>query len=104
MQQHFDTIVLGLGAMGSAAVYQLAKQGQRVLGIDQFSPPHIFGSSHGETRIIRQAIGEGEAYTPLSLRAFTLWDEIANATSQTLLTKSGGIIITENPLEKTLER
>ena len=57
-QKHFDTMVLGLGATGSAAVYQLAKRGHRVLGIDQFAPPHSYGSSHGETRIARQAIGD----------------------------------------------
>jgi len=65
-QKHFDTMVLGLGAMGSAAVYQLAKRGQSVLGIDQFALPHHYGSSHGETRIARQAIGEGEEYVPLA--------------------------------------
>ena len=65
----YQTIVLGLGAMGSAAAYQLAKRGQRVLGLDQFVPPHAQGSSHGETRVTRQAIGEGEQYTPLSLRS-----------------------------------
>ena len=57
----YDVIVLGLGAVGSAAVYQLAKGQQRALGIDQFSPPHIYGSTHGDTRITRQAIGEGLA-------------------------------------------
>jgi len=62
MVKNFDTIVVGLGAMGSAAVYQLAKQGNKVLGVDRFSPPHPNGSSHGESRIIRQAIGEGEEY------------------------------------------
>ena len=59
MPARFDTIVIGLGAMGSAAAYQLAKSGQRVLGIDRFAPPHRFGSSHGETRITRLACGEG---------------------------------------------
>jgi sarcosine oxidase len=60
MRNNVDTIVLGLGAMGSAAIYQLAKRGHRVLGIDQFSPPHHYGSSHGETRIIRQATGRAK--------------------------------------------
>jgi sarcosine oxidase len=68
MVKKFDTIVVGLGAMGSAAVYQLAKRGNKVLGLDRFSPPHASGSSHGESRIIRQAIGEGEEYVPLSRR------------------------------------
>ena len=67
--RRFETIVLGLGAMGSAAVYELARKGCAVLGIDQHSPPHAFGSSHGDTRITRLAIGEGEQYTPLVLRS-----------------------------------
>jgi sarcosine oxidase len=76
MDRIFDTIVLGLGAMGSATVYQLAKRGNRVLGLDRFSPPHARGSTHGESRITRQAIGEGEHYTPLSLRSYELWRQI----------------------------
>lgn len=93
MKNKFDTIVLGLGAMGSAAVYQLAKRGSRVLGIDQFSPPHNYGSTHGESRIIRQAIGEGEAYTPLVLRSYELWREIERETGKELLTITGGLIL-----------
>ena len=89
----YQTIVLGLGAMGSAAAYQLAKRGQRVLGLDQFVPPHAQGSSHGETRVTRQAIGEGEQYTPLSLRSFDLWREIERETGRDLLTVTGGLII-----------
>ena len=64
--QRYDTIVLGLGAIGSAAAYHLAKRGDRLLGIDRYSPPHAQGSSHGDSRITRLAIGEGEAYTPLA--------------------------------------
>ncbi len=93
MTNKFDTIVLGLGAMGSAAVYQLAKRDNKVLGIDQFSPPHIYGSSHGDTRITRQAIGEGEQYTPLALRSYEIWEEIEKATGKKLLEKCGGLII-----------
>ena len=54
-----DVIVIGLGAMGSAACYQLAKRGARVVGIDRYSPPHTLGSTHCDTRIMRLAIGEG---------------------------------------------
>lgn len=93
METKFDTIVLGLGAMGSATVYQLAKRGNKVLGIDQFSPPHIFGSTHGDTRITRQAIGEGEQYTPLSLRSYEIWEELEKETGKKLLEKCGGLII-----------
>ena len=93
MQINVDTIILGLGAMGSAAIYQLAKRGHRVLGIDQFSPPHHYGSSHGETRIIRQAIGEGEEYVPLALRSYELWREIEREAGKELLVITGGLIL-----------
>jgi sarcosine oxidase len=93
MRNNVDTIVLGLGAMGSAAIYQLAKRGHRVLGIDQFPPPHHYGSSHGETRIIRQAIGEGEEYVPLTLRSYELWREIEREAGKELLVITGGLIL-----------
>jgi len=89
----FDTIVVGLGAMGTAAVYQLAKRGDKVLGLDQFSPPHARGSSHGESRIIRQAIGEGEEYVPFALRSYELWREIEKETGKELLTIVGGLTL-----------
>src|SRR5258706_4340072 len=90
--ESFDTIVVGLGAMGSASVYQLAKRHNRVLGIDQFSVPHDYGSTHGESRIIRQAIGEGEQYVPLVLRSYELWRGLEKEIGQTLLTTTGGLI------------
>ena len=93
MVNEFDTIVCGLGAMGSAALYQLAKRGNRVLGLDRFSPPHAHSSSHGESRIIRQAIGEGEEYVPLVLRSYELWREIEKATGSELLTITGGLTL-----------
>lgn len=93
MEKPFDTIVLGLGAMGSAAMYQLAKRGNRVLGIDQYSPPHTKGSSHGDTRITRLAIGEGEQYVPFALRSHEIWREIEQETRQSLLVTTGGLII-----------
>ena len=93
MVTKFDTIVVGLGAMGSAALYQLAKRGNKVLGLDRFSPPHADGSSHGESRIIRQAIGEGEEYVPLVLRSYELWREIENETGKKLLAITGGLTL-----------
>jgi len=93
MNSQFATIVLGLGAMGSATVYQLAKRGGKVLGIDQYSSPHHYGSTHGESRIIRKAIGEGEEYVPLVLRSYELWREIERETEQELLTTTGGLIL-----------
>jgi sarcosine oxidase len=79
--------------MGSAALYQLAKRGARVAGIDQFSPPHNLGSSHGDTRVTRLAIGEGAHYTPLVMRSHELWREIEDETGRDLLTITGGLII-----------
>lgn len=93
MPYSFDTIVVGLGAMGSAALYQLAKRGNKVLGLDRFSPPHPNGSSHGESRIIRQAIGEGEEYVPLAIRSYELWREIERETGRELLTITGGLTL-----------
>ena len=93
MSDKFDAIIVGLGAIGSAAVYQLAKRGNKVLGVDRFSPPHANGSSHGESRIIRQAIGEGEAYVPLVLRSYELWREIEREARAELLTITGGLTL-----------
>ena len=90
---NFETIVVGLGAMGSAALYQLSKRDNKVLGIDQFAPPHKMGSTHGDTRITRQAIGEGEEYVPLSLRSYEIWDELERKTGKKLLTITGGLIV-----------
>ena len=90
---HFDTIVLGLGALGSAALYHLAGAGQKVLGVDQFAPPHPYGSTHGDTRITRLAIGEGVEYTPLALRSHELWRIIEAESGTGLLTSCGGLII-----------
>lgn len=89
----YDVAVVGLGAMGSAALYQLARRGVRAIGIDQFTPPHTLGSSHGETRITRQAIGEGEAYVPLVLRSHAIWRELEAATGETLLHTPGCLVI-----------
>jgi len=92
MTRVFDTIIVGLGAMGSATAYQLSKTSKKVLGIDQFDPPHNNGSSHGDTRITRQAIGEGRQYTPIVLRSNQIWEEIENATGKELYNHCGGLI------------
>ncbi len=93
MRAEFDAIVIGLGAMGSSAVYQLAKRGAKVLGIDRYSPPHRFGSTHGESRITRIACGEGLEYTPLALRSNELWREIERESGATLFTQNGFVSI-----------
>jgi sarcosine oxidase len=91
--RRYDAIVLGLGAAGSAALYQLARRGARVLGLDRHAPPHAFGSTHGDTRVTRLAIGEGAHYTPLALRSHEIWRELERETGETLLTSNGGLII-----------
>lgn len=89
----YDVAIVGLGAMGAAALYQLAKRGVKVVGIDRFTPPHDRGSTHGETRITRQAVGEGEAYVPMVLRANEIWQELEAETGERLLTRSGCLIV-----------
>ena len=79
--------------MGSAALYQLACRGVRAIGIDQFEPPHDRGSSHGESRITRQAIGEGDAYVPLALRSHEIWRELEAETGRSLFAAVGGLIL-----------
>jgi sarcosine oxidase len=97
--KHYDVAVVGLGALGSATVFQLSRRGIHVLGVDQFTPPHKFGSTHGATRITRQAIGEGSHLTPLVLRSEALWREIEKETGASLFTASGVLIISS--VEKT---
>ncbi|HUR19755.1 MAG TPA: N-methyl-L-tryptophan oxidase [Vicinamibacterales bacterium] len=88
-----DTIVIGLGAMGSATAYQLAKRGMRVLGIDRYEPPHTYGSHCGESRVTRLAIGEGEQYVPLVMRSHEIWRELEARSSESLLEIRGGLWI-----------
>jgi sarcosine oxidase len=85
----FDVVVIGLGAMGSAAAYRLARRGKRVIGIDRFEPGHAFGSSHGATRIIRLGYFEHPSYVPLLRRAYALWRELEAACGQPLLRVTG---------------
>ena len=89
-----DVMVVGLGAMGSAAAYQLAKRGVSVIGIDRFSPPHVLGSTHGDTRITRHAIGEGDDYVPLVLRSHQIWREIETEMKNDVFTPCGALILT----------
>jgi len=89
----YDVIVIGLGGMGSAAVAHLAARGARVLGLERFGPAHDQGSSHGGSRIIRQAYFEDPAYVPLLLRAYELWAQLERETDQKLMTITGGLMI-----------
>src|SRR5215467_1494963 len=93
VKEDYDVIVAGLGAMGSAATYQLARRGQRVLGLDRFRPPHTFGSAHGLTRIIREAYFEDPRYVPLVQRAYRLWSQLEKASGQKVFLKTGGVMI-----------
>jgi sarcosine oxidase len=86
-------IIAGLGAMGSAAAFHLAHRGIRVLGFDRFAPPHTLGSSHGKTRIIREAYFEDPAYVPIVQRAYQLWSDLEGEARTTLLLKTGGLMI-----------
>jgi sarcosine oxidase len=87
----YDTLVVGLGGMGSATLYHLARRGRRVLGLDQFSPPHDRGSSHGRSRIIRLAYYEHPSYVPLLRRAYELWGALEADTGRPLLQITGSV-------------
>lgn len=85
--------MIGLGAMGSAALWQLATRGVSTIGFEQFEPGHDRGSSHGESRIIRTAYFEGELYVPLAHRAFDLWDKLQREMAADVLIRTGGLMI-----------
>lgn len=87
----FDAIVVGVGGMGSAACWHLARRGLRVLGLERFDVPHAMGSSHGVTRIIRLPYYEDPAYVPLLRRAYELWRELEAASGERLLVTTGSI-------------
>lgn len=91
MSGRYDVIVVGLGAMGSAALFHLARRGQRVLGLERFNIPHEHGSSHGITRIIRLAYYEHPSYVPLLRRAYELWHELESLSGVKLLHTTGSI-------------
>jgi sarcosine oxidase len=90
---HYNAIVVGLGAMGSATLCHLARRGWRVLGLEQFAPGHKQGSSHGDSRIIRETYFEHPLYVPLVRRAHELWRELEDRSGSSLMTITGGIMI-----------
>src|ERR1051325_1902192 len=79
--------------MGSAAAFHSARHGLSVLGLDRFSPPHNFGSSHGQTRIIREAYFEHPLYVPLVQRAYCLWAELERLSGEELFRQTGGLMM-----------
>ncbi|MBR0757099.1 N-methyl-L-tryptophan oxidase [Bradyrhizobium jicamae] len=93
MNDRYDAVVIGLGAMGSAAFFELAKRGARVLGIEQFDPGHDRGSSHGESRIIRLAYFEHPSYVPLVQEARHRWAEIQQRADETIFLDIGCVEI-----------
>jgi len=88
-----DVAIVGLGAMGSAAALELARRGADVIGFDRFTPPHTLGSSHGDTRIIREAYFEHPVYVPMVQRAFELWRELERVSGSALLHQTGGLMV-----------
>ncbi|QAY66321.1 N-methyl-L-tryptophan oxidase [Paenibacillus protaetiae] len=89
MHTSYDVIVVGAGSMGMSAGYYLARQGVRVLLIDAFDPPHLFGSHHGDTRLMRHVYSGSPVYTEMALRADRLWTELEQESGETLLVRSG---------------
>ncbi len=96
MEAQCDVVVVGLGAMGAATVYQLAKRGVNVIGVDRFEPPHDSGSSHGDTRITRQAVGEGAEYVPLVRNSHRIWRELEAQTDDALFDDCGVLVMTSS--------
>ena len=92
-EERATVIVIGLGIMGSATAWALARRGVRVVGLEQYAPFHALGSSHGKTRIIREAYFESPEYVPLVQRAYELWDELGERTGRRLLRVTGGVSI-----------
>ena len=89
----YDVIVAGLGGMGSATAYEVAGRGKKVLGLERYTPLHDRGSSHGGSRLIRQAYFEDPAYVPLMLRAYELWERLEAETGRDLMTLCGGLML-----------
>jgi sarcosine oxidase len=89
--ERYDAVVVGVGGMGSAALYHLARRGKRVLGLDRFAVPNELGSSHGHTRIIRLAHFEHPSYVPLVRRAYELWRELEAETGEQILHITGAV-------------
>jgi sarcosine oxidase len=98
-----EVIVVGIGAMGAAVTWQLARRGVSVIAFDRYAPPHDAGSTHGESRITRLAVGEGAEYVSLVHRSHEIWREIEAESRRTLLTQTGGIVI-GGPESDFLER
>jgi sarcosine oxidase len=95
-----DVVVAGLGVMGSATADALAGRGLRVLGLDRFAPPHGRGSSHGRSRVIREAYFEHPLYVPLVRRAYELWHQLERERGAALFTRTG--VLSVGPADGTV--
>jgi sarcosine oxidase len=93
MTETADVAVIGLGAIGSATLHRLAKLGVKAIGIDRFNPPHDRGSTHGESRITRMGVGEGEAYAAMVRRSHEIWRELEAESGESLFLQTGGLIL-----------
>ena len=102
-EDRYDVIVAGVGAMGSAACFHLARRGKRVLGLERFDIPHAKGSSHGVNRIIRLAYAEGAFYVPLLVRAYELWCELEERAGRQLLWRTGYVDVGAELVDVSLE-
>ena len=91
--KEYNAVVIGLGAVGSAALCFLSKSIPQVIGIDRFDPPHSMGSSHGETRITRLAVGEGQEYVSLAKRSQEIWKSMEQETAEKLFCQMGGLLL-----------
>ena len=89
----YDAIVVGLGALGSSALFHVASRSRRVLGIDAFDPPHTLGSTHGRSRIIREAYYEHPSYVPLLRLAYARWSELEQRSGERLFLRTGGLML-----------
>lgn len=89
----YDVVIIGGGSMGIATAYYLAKAEQKVLVVDQFTVPNIYGSHHGETRILRLGYGNGGTYVPLVKESLALWKELEEETGRTLYNQTGAISV-----------
>ena len=89
----YDVVIIGGGSMGIATAYYLAKAEQKVLVVDQFTVPNIYGSHHGETRILRLGYGNGGTYVPLVKESLSLWKELEEETGRTLYNQTGAISV-----------
>ncbi|MGU9855318.1 N-methyl-L-tryptophan oxidase [Pseudomonas sp. LF245] len=94
--ERYEALVIGLGAMGAATVYQLAKAGVKAAGIDRHHPPHTLGSSHGDTRITRLSVGEGAQYVPIVRNSHRIWRELEALSGEALFEQSGLLVLTSH--------